>query len=105
VSRAYVRRIGFDGPRRERAGDAQERLRHALDELVASALRDQLLGMNAGESVGDHEFGAQEADAVDRERGDSFIGECRISVHPLRDRVERGSPRWGGSQSSAMCRR
>ena len=79
---AEVDRPVDDRPGREGPRDAQHRLGHALHELVAAAGRQQVLGVFAAEGVGDHELGAQQAHAVDGQRGDLFgvIGNGQVHV-------------------------
>ena len=51
------------------AANVRQRLGHPLDELVAAALLDQQARVAALERLDHHQLGAQQADAVDVERG------------------------------------
>jgi hypothetical protein len=65
--RAKVDRAVGDGPRRKPGRERRQTSRHRIDELVASALREQRARMVAVQRLEHHQLGAEQPDAVDVE--------------------------------------
>ena len=86
---AEVDRAVHDRPRCERTRDAQQRRRHAIDELSLAALRQELARVHAAERLGEHELGPEQADAVDGERRDrlGLVGDREVHVDARRERL------------------
>ena len=94
---AEVDRAVDDRPGAKARRDAQQRRRHAVEELVPATPCQELSWMHAAERVGQHELGAQQADAVDW-LGSHLLGVVRHRQVDVDARGQRSDALGAGSR-------